>query len=118
VGPAAGRLRLHLRQAALRSLARGQSASGAGAPPRRARLSGTLGEVPREPRRAARRGDVSRRGAPGRGGGFLLRPRHAVHSRGPGRGASDARLDAPGAGAASRSGTPRSARSTIACSRA
>ena len=58
---AATGLRLRLRQAALRPPARAPRPAGARAFPRGPRLPGQAGPLPGEPRRAAGRGDVSRR---------------------------------------------------------
>src|SRR5262245_8431376 len=90
-------VRLRLRQAALRSAARRPCPAGARAPLRRARLPDEAGSIPREPRRASRRHDVSAWHA--RGG----RHRHvpvagpALLPPGPARGPTQADLAPSGA---------------------
>ena len=60
-------VRLRVRQAALRSPARGRCAARARAPVRRARLPDPTRPLPRKPRRATRRGNLPARRAPGGG---------------------------------------------------
>ena len=93
VDDATARLRLRVRQAALRPPARGACAAGARALPRRARLPGQARPLPGEPRRAARGGRVR--------GRACTRPRPC--SRSSRRGcASSTRASSRAGGSASR----------------
>ena len=95
--PAAG-VRLHLRQAALRSPRARGAARRPRAPLRRARLPGPPRALPREPRRAARRRDV-RSGRPPRSRrDHVPQPRPPLLPPGPARGKAGADPHAPGAG--------------------
>ena len=119
VGAAAGRLRLHLRQAALRSPGHRAPAT----PVRehldgRARLPGPLAAVPREPRRAARGGDVRAADAHARRRSIaLLRAGLRFFHDGQLEGRKVARLDAPRPPARRAAPTSSSRRSTSVCSR-
>ena len=92
---AAAGLRLRLRQAALRSPARGPCPAGARAFPRRPRLPGQARPLPGEPRRAAGGSDVLSGSPPGRGGHHVPVARPAFLPPGPVRGPEEADLAPP-----------------------
>src|SRR5262249_52169301 len=94
VDAAAAGLRLHLRQTAVRPPARRPPPAGARASPRRARLPGQDGSLSRDPRRAARRGDVPAGRAPSGRGHHVPVARTAVLSSGTIRGTTGAHLPA------------------------
>ena len=90
VDAAAAGLRLHLRQAALRSPGRGPRAAGARAPVRGPRLPGPPGPLPREPRRAAGRRHLRAGGAPGGRHPHVPHARPPLRPPGPARGEAGA----------------------------
>ena len=118
VDPPAAGLRLHLRQAALRPAGRGPRPPGPRASLRRPRLPGPPGPLPREPRRAAGRGHVRARGAPGRRDRDLPHAGPPLLPPGPARGQAGAhpRPPRPRAGRGHR--CPASPRSTTGSSSA
>ena len=117
VDAAAAGVRLHLRQAALRPPGARRDGRGSRASAGRPRLPGPPRALPREPRRAARGGDIPAGRPPRGGGGHLPHARACASSTRGSAKEARANPNAPRPGAGRSAGRRRSARSTTACSR-
>ena len=115
VDAAAAGLRLHLRQAALRPARATASAAGPRALRAGPRLPGPPRALPREPRRAAGRGDLPAGRPPGGGRHHLPQPGLRFFHQGQREGKRVRISDAPRPRAGRSRRTRRSARSTTAC---